>query len=65
MESLTNNETKALLKEVLLELLQEHRSEFYQILSEAIEEIGLANAIRMGRKDEFVPEDEILSILER
>ena len=65
MESLTNNENKALLKEVLLELLQEHRSEFYQILSEAIEEIGLANAIRMGRKDEFVPEDEILSILER
>ena len=56
MESLTNNETKALLKEVLLELLQERRSEFYQILSEAIEEIGLANAIREGRKDEFVLE---------
>jgi len=56
VESLTNNETKALLKEVLLELLQERRSEFYQILSEAIEEIGLANAIREGRKDEFVLE---------
>jgi hypothetical protein len=30
---------------------------------EAIEEIGLANAIREGRRDEFVGEDQILAIL--
>jgi ABC-type phosphate/phosphonate transport system substrate-binding protein len=63
MESTTTNETKALLKEVLLELLQERRSEFSQMILEAIEEIGLANAIRQGRQDEFVSEEEIQSIL--
>ena len=63
MESFTINETKALLKEVLLELLQERRSEFSQMVLEAIEEIGLANAIREGRQDEFVDEEEIQSTL--
>ncbi len=31
---------------------------------EAIEEVGLANAITEGRKHEFVGEDEVMSILE-
>jgi hypothetical protein len=30
---------------------------------EAIEEVGLANAIQEGRKDEFVSEEQILAIL--
>ena len=63
MESPTINETKALLKEVVLELLQERRSEFSQMVLEAIEEIGLANAIREGRRNEFIDEEEIRSIL--
>lgn len=31
---------------------------------EALEEVGLANAITEGKKDEFVSEDEIFSILD-
>jgi hypothetical protein len=62
---LTINETqaKALIKEVLMELLQEKRDLFYEVILEVIEEIGLANAIREGRKNELVSEDEILNIL--
>jgi hypothetical protein len=56
-------QTKALLKQVVLELLQDRRSEFYDLVLEALEEIGLANAICEGRRDEFVSEDYITTIL--
>ncbi|WP_420644960.1 hypothetical protein [Candidatus Leptofilum sp.] len=55
---------KKLLKEVLLELMNERQELFFEIVAEAIEETGLAEAIREGRKNQFVGEDEILSILE-
>ncbi|GJM41772.1 MAG: hypothetical protein DHS20C20_20540 [Ardenticatenaceae bacterium] len=55
---------KKLLKEVLLELMNERQDLFFEIVSEALEETGLAEAIREGRKNEFVDEDEIAAILE-
>lgn len=63
---LTLNETqaKALLKEVVLELVQERRDWFFEIMVEAMEEVGLANAIRKGRQNEFVDETQITAILE-
>jgi len=63
---LTISETKAkeLLKEVIIELAQERRDLFFEIILEAIEEIGLANAIRQGRQNEFVSEESIIAILE-
>ena len=64
MEATFNEvQTKALLKQVVLELLQERRSEFYELVLEAMEEIGLANAIQEGRQDEFVSEEHINAIL--
>ena len=64
MEATINEmQTKALLRQVVLELLQEKRSEFYDLMLEALEEIGLANAIHEGRRDEFVSEDYINAIL--
>ena len=62
---LTINETqaKALVKEVLKELLQEKRDLLFEVILEVIEEIGLANAIREGRKNQFVSEEEIFAIL--
>ncbi len=63
---LTLNETqaKALLKEIVMELVQERRDWFLEIVVEALEEIGLANAIREGRQNEFVSEAESTAILE-
>ena len=64
MESLINEEkTKELLKEILIEMMQSKREIFYEIVLEALEEIGLANAILEGRSNQFVPEEEILEIL--
>ncbi|MCD6291630.1 MAG: hypothetical protein J7M34_14115 [Anaerolineae bacterium] len=61
---LDEEQVKNLIRQVLVELLEERRSEFHELVMEAIEEIALANAIRAGRKNEFVSEDEIRSVLE-
>ncbi len=61
--SLSEEKTKSMLKEVFSELLEEKRDVFTAIMLDAIEEMGLANAIREGRQDEFVSEDHILAIL--
>ncbi|MCA9954288.1 MAG: hypothetical protein H6657_17625 [Ardenticatenaceae bacterium] len=55
---------KKLLKEALLELMNERQDLFFEIVTEALEEAGLVAAIREGRKNRFVDEDEITAILE-
>jgi len=61
--SLDEKQFKILLKQTLIELFDERRDMFSAIVIEALEEIGLANAIREGRKNEFVSEEEIRSVL--
>ena len=56
--------TKELLTEVMVELIQSKREVFYEIILEALEEVGLANAIIEGRENDFVSEDVIFSILD-
>jgi len=64
MELMINEkQAKELLKEVLIELMEEKRDLFFEVMLEAIEEIGLANAIREGRQNEFVSEEQIIAIL--
>ncbi len=55
---------KKMLKEVVVELMHERQDWFLEVVLEAIEEIGLADAIRAGRQNEFVAEEEIKAILE-
>jgi hypothetical protein len=57
-------QAKKLLKEIMIELVRERQDLFFELIVEAMEEIGLANAIREGRQDEFVTEEEIKAILE-
>jgi len=47
----------------MIELLQQRREVFVEIILEALEEVGLANAIREGRTNDFVSEDRILKLL--
>lgn len=61
--SLDEKQFKILLKQTLIELLDERRDIFSAIVAEALEDIGLANAIRKGRKNDFVSKEEIQSIL--
>ena len=62
--TISDDKMKILLREIITEMIQEKKEVFYDIIVEAIEEVGLANAITEGRKDDFVEEDKILSLLE-
>jgi len=61
--TMTEGQTKKLLKEVMLELIQERQDIFLDIMVEALEEAGLAAAIREGRVHEYVDEADIRAIL--
>jgi hypothetical protein len=52
--SLDEKQFKTLLKQTLIELFEERRDIFSDIVAEALEDIGLANAIREGRKNDFM-----------
>lgn len=60
---INEKQAKDLIKEALVELIEEKHDLFLDVILEAMEEIGLANAIREGRQNEFVNEDQILSLL--
>ncbi|MBW4485921.1 MAG: hypothetical protein KME14_25630 [Tildeniella torsiva UHER 1998/13D] len=61
--TLDDDKTKALLTEVLVELLQQKREIFYELILDALEEVGLANAILEGEETDFVDEADIQAIL--
>lgn len=62
--TISDEKTKELLTEVIIDLLKTKRDVVYDVLLEALEEVGLANAIAAGRADDFVSEDEIFSVLD-
>lgn len=55
---------KDLFKQALVELLEERRDLFQSVFTEALEDIGLARAMREGEASETVSRDEIFSILD-
>jgi len=65
MELTINDEKiKDLMREIFIEMIRENREGFYELVLEALEEVGLANAIKEGRKNKFVSEDRIRKVLE-
>lgn len=61
---LEEKEIKALFKQAMVELLEERRDLFSDVLLEALEEIALVNAIQEGEESESVSRKEIFEILE-
>lgn len=61
---LPDSKAKELIAQVLTEMIKDDKAAFRQIVAEVIEE-GPANAIAEGRRNEFVPESEILDALGR
>ena len=62
--TIDEKQTKELLKAVLVELIEEQPNMFADIFWEALEDVGLARAIREGRRNDFVDEDQIFAILD-
>jgi len=61
--SISDEKTKEIFTEILIDLLKTRKDLFAEIIQEAMEEVGLANAIMEGRKNDFVSEAEVFSIL--
>ena len=61
--TVNEKEMKELIKNALIEMMSENKKLFEEIFIEAIEEIGLANAITEGRKNNFVEEKRIMNLL--
>jgi hypothetical protein len=62
---LDENKLKELLKIAIVEVFQEHKEVFSDLLAEVIEEIALENAIKEGENTEPVSRDVIFKLLER
>jgi len=54
---------KDLFKQAMLELLTERREDFYDLFSEALEDVLMVNAIREGENSEAVSKAEVLKAL--
>ncbi|AFZ09083.1 MULTISPECIES: hypothetical protein [Oscillatoriales] len=67
MSEITLDETKLkeLLKAAIFELLKEQKEVFSEILTEALEDIGMENAIKEGENTETVSREQIFKILKR
>lgn len=61
---LNDEKTREMLTEVLIDLIKTRKELFAEIFRDALEEVGLANAIAEGRKNEFVSEETIFAILD-
>ena len=59
-----DSKLKQLLKEVLVETLEEKRDVFHDLITEALEDIALVRAIQEGEDTETVGKQEIFNILE-
>lgn len=61
---LSDEKTREMLTEILIDLIKSRKELFTEIFQAALEEIGLANAIAEGRKNEFVSEENIFALLD-
>ena len=62
--TITSDNFKEVMKVTILELFQENREEFSQLLSEIIEDLAMERAIQESEETEVVSRETIFKILE-
>lgn len=58
------NQLKEVFKQAFAELLQERKDLLYDVFTEVLEDIALANAIKEGEETEIVSREQVFKILE-
>lgn len=58
------NQLKEVFKQAFAELLQERSDLLYDVFTEVLEDIALANAIKEGEETEIVSREQVFKILE-
>ena len=61
--ALDDNRMKELLKEALVELLQERREDFRDLLIEVVEDLAMVRATEEGSERAVVGRDEVMQVL--
>ena len=62
--SIDEDQLKEVLKKAIIEVLEERRDLFSDLIAEVIEDFGLVRAIREGEATESVSKAEIFQVLE-
>jgi hypothetical protein len=62
--SIDEKRMKHLLREALADAIEDNRDMFYELIVEAIEDIGLSRAIREGLKTKTIARRRIYKVLE-
>ena len=60
---MSKDELRAVMKDALIEALEERRDLVQQILVEAMEDAGLLNAMRQGEGSGYASRDELMKVL--
>ena len=58
------NQLKEVFKQAFAELLQERKDLLYDVFTEVLEDIALANAIKEGEETETISRKQVFKILE-
>ena len=58
------DQLKEIFKQAFAELLQERKNLLYDVFTEVLEDIALANAIKEGEETEIVSREQVFKILE-
>ncbi len=62
--TISEERLKELLKTAIVELLEERRDLFQELIEDMMEDIVLGEAIEEGRKTEFVSREEVFKLFE-
>jgi len=62
--SIEEKKLKNLLKETLIEVIEQKKDLFHDIVAEAIEDIAITNAIKEGESTECTSREEVFKIIE-
>lgn len=62
--NLDDEQTKAVLKQAILEMLQERNEILFEVISEVLEDIALIRAIEEGESSGTAGREEVFAILE-
>ena len=62
--SVDEKKLKDLLKETLIEVIEQKKDLFHDIVAEAIEDIAITNAIKEGESTESVSREEVINVIE-
>lgn len=64
-KTINKKDLKPLIRETIAEMIRDNNDDIKELIYEAIEDRALANAVKDGRKNDYVAEKQIMKILNK